>query len=148
MLDPRLVALQGLGVPFTPIYAAVQGLIALIQEEARRDELHGGGKKRAAAQRGRWTAKPVGRQAGKVGADVSEAEVRAQWEALEARQQDQARSRPSPTTAKPAAQPKPPAAPVITAPQPAGPAQAVPGVAAVPLDGDDDEALVLILAHL
>lgn len=142
MLDPRLVALQGLTVPLTPIYVAVQGLIALIQEEARRDELHGGGKKRGAAQPKRWGTKQAGQARGQVGADVSEAEVRAQWEALEARQREQA-TPPAQAPAQ-AEQPAPVAQPLAPAP----PSQAVKPVARPPLEADDEEALTLILSLL
>lgn len=82
MLDPRLIALQGLGVPLTPIAIAVQGLIAQIQEEARRDEYHGGGGRRSALAPSPAAQRLAARE-------LTEAEVRAQWELLELRQRNQ-----------------------------------------------------------
>jgi hypothetical protein len=141
VLDPRLIALQGLGFTLTPIAIAVQGLIEQIQEEARDDDTTGGGRRRGGRLAWLFGAPAVRtrQQPGKVGADVTEAEVRAQWELLEARQAAQAK--------KPAAKaevPQPlaqPLAPPITA------QRAEPDLVAA-LEADDDEALALILAQL
>lgn len=147
MLDPRLVALQGLGFPLSPIAIAVQGLIEQIQEEARDDDTIGGGRRRGS--RLAWlfggpASKPKA-QPGKVGADVSEAEVRAQWELLEARQAAQQPKGQPRDVVLPAKVYVGPAA--VEAPKPFVHPVAKPTPPVVTQD-DDDEALLMILAQL
>jgi hypothetical protein len=136
VLDPRLVALQGLGFALSPIALAVQGLIEELQN-ANSQTVGGGGRR---SGRLAWlfgaTASSARQQPGKVGADVTEAEVRAQWELLEARQ---------------AALAKPPAA-KAEVPQPLAQPGALqpdsPTALALLESDDDDEALLMILAQL
>lgn len=147
MLDPRLVALQGLGVPLSPIALAVHGLIELIQEEAEREDSIGGGRRRGG--RLAWLfggpAQAKRSQPGKVGADVSEAEVRAQWELLEARQ---AAQRPKELPREVVLPAKVYVGPAAT-PAPAPEARTVAALAApVVTPDDDDDALLMILAQL
>lgn len=144
MLDHRLIALQGLLVPLSPIAIAVQGLIAEIQEEARRrEEYRGGGRRRVDGEH------KLRRHRGRD--ELSEAEVRAQWELLELRRRLQAEDAaaaervatpPEPARARSQARPLASAAPAL-APAPTEVATA--GSTTAP--DDDNLALLLLLSE-
>lgn len=147
MLDPRLIALQGLGVPLTPIAIAVQGLIAQLQEEAaQRLEYQGGG--------GRRSSRPVDARPAQIQArrELTEDEVRAQWELLELRQRNQAErtatAAPSTATAVPAPPPLAIATPAPTAEQLALAATLVRKPKPVAQQSDDELALLLLLSEV
>lgn len=142
-LDPLRIALQGLGFPLSPIAMAVQGFIAELQEEAQRLEYHGGGGRQrgASAYRGRQEeAAPERRPLG-------EAEVRAQWELLELRRENQrldALAREARQTRK---TPAPAPAVALAQAEPApGQAEAVAAQAADQADTEARESLLLLLA--
>jgi hypothetical protein len=153
VLDPRLLALQGLGVPLSPIAAAVQGLIEQIQEEARKreEEVRGNGRRSKTAENG-WNRRESDA--------LTEETVRAQWDLLEARLQAQARpdTAPAPTQqAEPAPaakkQPDPPAAPAADDLQAELladllAAQQAQLDAAAALEDDEDLALAALLAQI
>lgn len=112
MLRQRAVALQGLDFPLSPIAAAVQGLIAELIEEARQA---------ANVVGGRGGRKPLpGPQPDSLrrGADLTEEQVRAHWDLLEARQAKprEATADPAEASVPAASTAAPPAAPMVVPP--------------------------------
>ena len=79
-LDPFRIALQGLGFGLTPIALAVQGLLALLEEEAKGGVVGGGGRRMPAL-----AAAPSSVERAPAPAGVSYDEVAAQWAWLESR---------------------------------------------------------------
>lgn len=98
-LNSRLIAIQGIG--FTPIALAVMGLIALIQEEERRNQVYGSGKRTGVPKS---TPLPARQQESQ--ADI-ERLVREKWDAIEEAYQKRFKP-PAIEVAKPAPkEPKP-----------------------------------------